>query len=1009
MIGEENMPMPFQAKVSLLFALMCLITSSGSVTADPRPQGHIEVPIPVGAYEIQDTQQGQKVSVEHFGRRLVPGKPDLPSKIFALAIPPGAEQVDISYHTGPGIVLPGSYQIPPASLPRVIGREDPAVYERERKTYQENYRSVYGGDEPYPREVAEFVRTAGYRQYHLVDVRVTPFRYEPLSRRLTYYPDVTVSVTYRFSEKDGAFPADHLVRTEKTAGEIILNYDQAQGWYATAASPGKGLHDFVIITTAACTSAVQPLADWEASKGRTVRVVTTSWIAANYSGGYDLAENMRNFLRDKYPSGEWGIEDVLLVGHYDDVPMRRTWQDVGYGMPETDYYYAELSLPDDQSWDDDGDHRYGENSDPIDFYTEVNVGRIPWSTPATVQSICEKSVAYEQNRAPSFKKNILLLGAFFWPDTDCAVLMEAKVNQPWMADWTMTRMYEQGHSTYSMDDNLSWNNVKDVWSSGSFAFVNWAGHGSPTSSHIYYSKGSAFVSNSTCPYLNDDYPAIIFADACSNSDTDNLNIGQAMMQQGGVGFLGATKVAYGSAGWTSPANGSSQSLDYYFTTGVTSGDNTQGESHQSALRTMYTNGLWNNDRYETFEWGALWGNPDLDMDDHPSLSFLFPDGLPEELDPGVADTITVQIEEHYDSCVPGSGLLYYRYDGGTYLTSPLSPLGGEIYQAVLPPAACSDSPEYYFGVSGNVSGPLYSPGEAPASVYTVPVGDLVVIYSNDFEDSSDWMQDPTHTATTGAFERIDPSGTSCQPEDDATPDPGIYGWITAQNINGGTDDVDLGISATRSPALDLTEGSKVFLSMMYFHGQRDQGDDPEGDYFRIDVSNDGGATFPVNLVHIGDVTTYPLWRSLEVELGELIDLTEQMVIRVQASEGPLRGDWVEGGIDDVVISFLVCSGGAPEAVGDLTASLVEGDIVLEWTEPAGEGGVDRYVVYRSGNPVAEGDSLAGTGGTSYTDAGAAGDTGVNYTYTVKAVGAGGLKSEASNRVGEFDCQLITQP
>ena len=998
-----------KVKAFFLFVFLLTIVFGRPAASDPQLQSHNRISIPVGAYTIEDAEQGQQVSIENFGRRLVPGKPDLPSKIFALAIPPGAELVNISYDFGAGVVLPGSYQIPPASLPRVIGPENMQVYERERRAYEENYDAIYGSDEPYPREVAELVRTAGYRRYHLADVRVTPFQYQPLSGRLTYYPDITVTATYRMPEKNRTFPSDCLMRTERTAEEIILNYDQAQTWYDATPVPGKGLYDYVIITTSACTSAVQPLVDWEISKGRTVRVVTTEWINANYGGGYDLAANMRNFLRDKYPSEAWGIEDVCLVGHYDDVPMRRTYQDAGYGQPETDYYYAELSLPDNQSWDDDGDHRYGEDSDPIDFYAEVNVGRIPWSDPATVQAICQKSVAYEQNTDPAFKKNILLLGAFFWPDTDNAVLMEAKVNQAWMADWTMTRMYEQGYSTYSMDDNLTWNNVRDVWSSGSFAFVNWAGHGSPTSSHVYYSKGSAFVSNSTCPYLNEDYPAIIFADACSNSDTDHLNIGQAMMQQGGVGFLGATKVAYGSSGWTSPANGSSQSMDYYFTTGVTSGDDTQGASHQNALRTMYTDGLWYYDYYETFEWGALWGNPDLDMNDHPSLSFFFPDGLPEQLNPGVAETIAVQVVEHYDTCVPGSAQLHYRYDGGAYLTSPLVSQGGNLYQAVLPPATCSDSPEYYFSAEGSASGLLYSPSDAPAGVYPVPVGDLIVIYANDFEDSSDWAQDPSHTATTGAFERIDPNGTVCQPEDDATPDPGIYGWITGQNINGGTDDVDQGIAATRSPVLDLTAGSEVYLSMMYFHGQRDEGDDPDGDYFRIDVSNDGGATFPINLVHIGDVTTYPLWRSLDVELGALIDLTDQMVIRVQASESSVSGDWVEGGIDDVVVSYLVCSGGTPEAVDDLTASLRGGDIVLQWTEPASEGGVDRYVIYRSSDPAAEGDSLGSTGGNSYTDEGAAGDAGVNYYYMVKAVSGGGLKSEHSNRVGEFDRQLLTVP
>jgi hypothetical protein len=597
-----------------LTAMVCfmtvLILSSAALSADEE----ISVTIPIGTYEIQDTEGGQEIFLENFGRLLVPGKPNLPSKIFAIAIPPGAQFSEVTFTAGAGITLPGSYQIAPVGLPRVIGQEDPLLYERDKRMYEENYNSVYGSDEAYPQNVVQFVRAAGYRKYNLVDVRVMPFSYRPVSGQLTYYPEVTVQVSYTipkdFSPED--IMIDNLPRTERIAEELILNYDQAQNWYPRHINMGKGFHDFVIITLESLTSSVTPLVNWELSKGRRVEVVTTSWINSKYAG-YDLAEKTRNFLREKYPSGEWGIEDVLLVGHYNDVPMRRCWQDVGYGFPETDYYYAELSLPDSQSWDDDVDRRWGEDSDDIDFYSEVNVGRIPWSSPTDVLHICEKSVAYEQNEDPSFKKNILLLGAFFWSDTDNAVLMEAKVDQMWMLDWSMTRMYEQGHSLYPSDYDLRYSNVVSVWSSGTYAFVDWAGHGSPNSCHIMYSKGSAFVTNNTCPSLNDDYPAIVFADACSNSDTDYLNIGQAMLKQGAVGFVGATKVAFGCGAWEDPYDGSSQSMDYFFTTRTTSGYYTQGGAHQQALRDMYTNDLWYLVKYEMFEWGALWGNPNLGM------------------------------------------------------------------------------------------------------------------------------------------------------------------------------------------------------------------------------------------------------------------------------------------------------------------------------------------------------------------------------------------------------------
>ena len=574
----------------------------------------ISVTITIGSYEIKNNEKGQEIFIEGFGCLPIIGKPNLPSKIFAVAIPPGAKVVEVSYDTGEGIVLPGAYEIAPVPLPRVIGQEDPILYEQDKQKYEENYESAYKSNDPYPQKVVEFVRTAGYRKYNLVDGRVTPITYHPLSGQLTYYPEVTVHVSYNLPEDTIDVMVDNLVRTERIAEEIIINYNQAKNWYPEG-MVGKGLHDFVIITLDSLTSSVTSLVNFETYKGRNVEVVTTSWINSNYNG-YDLAEKQRNFLRDKYPQNEWGIEDVLLVGHYDDVPMRRCWQDVGYGKPETDLYYAELSLPDDESWDADEDHRWGENSDPIDFYSEVNVGRIPWSSSGTVEDICEKSVAYEQSDDPTFKKNILLLGAFFWPDTDNAVLMEYKVDSdihPWMSDWIMTRMYEQGHSQHSMDYNLNYNNVKSVWSSGKYAFVDWAGHGSPMSCHIYYQGAPQFVDNDMCPYLNDDYPAIIFADACSNSDTDYLNIGKAMLKKGAVGFLGATKVAYGMPGWSNPNHGSSQSLDYYFTTGCTSGEYSQGESHQLSLRTMYTHGLWYDTKYEMFEWGALWGNPNLGM------------------------------------------------------------------------------------------------------------------------------------------------------------------------------------------------------------------------------------------------------------------------------------------------------------------------------------------------------------------------------------------------------------
>jgi hypothetical protein len=629
--------------------------------------GVVSTTISVGRYEIKNADvAGSEIFVDGFGRLLIPGKPNLPSKIFSIAIPPGSKLVEVSFDVSEEVVLPGFYYVSPSPLPRVPGVEDPLFYEQESKRYEENYNMVYGSDDPYPSSVVDLVGTGGYRKYNLVDVRVSPFVYHPVSGRLIYYPEVTVHVSYTFPEgfSYDEIMVDDIPRAEEMAEDIVFNYDQAKNWYPMGTIGGE-TYDFVIVTLDSLTSSVAALVDWEEAKGRSVNVVTTSWIDSNYNG-YDLAEKIRNFLRDKYPSEEWGILDVCVVGHWDDVPIRTCSQYVSYyGPVDTDLYYAELSLPDDESWDADGDHLWGENSDPIDFYSEVNVGRIPWSNPSIVEDICDKSVAYEMNDDPAFKKNILLLGAFFWdndpnPRTDNAVLMEAKVDQDWMDDWTMTRMYEAGYSTYPMDYDLTYDNVKTVWSQGSYGFVDWAGHGSPTACYRYH-PSTPFVDTDTCNYLNDAYPSIIFADACSNSDTDYLNIGQAMLKQGAVGFLGSTEVALGCPGWDNPMDGSSQSLDYFFTTCVTSGNYTQGAAHQWALREMYTNSLWDYTKYEMFEWSALWGNPDITM---APVVISDPPSKPDKPGGPISGTTDEKLTFTTRSEDPDGDQIYYMWDWG---------------------------------------------------------------------------------------------------------------------------------------------------------------------------------------------------------------------------------------------------------------------------------------------------------------------------------------------------------
>jgi hypothetical protein len=1016
---EESMERPTLAGrgtvVAALLLLAVFVSNSTTLGSDDRglrgetgspgtPTERLSVTIPTDAYDLVSTERGSDVLVEDFGRLLVPGKPDLPSRVFSIAVPPGAEVLDVVVDPGEGAELPGTYDIAPARLPRVIGRADPRLEAARLKERDENYSRVYGSDDPYPATPGEFLRRAGYRKYELVDVRITPFAYRPVSKRLIHYPEITVEVSYRAGTRGLGAIVDNLPRTEAVAREIVYNYEQAESWYSGAATENRATHDYVIITLDSLTSAVTTLVDWETTKARSVRVVTTSWIDDNYTG-YDLAAKMRNFLREKYPSGEWGIEDVLLVGDYDDVPIRRTAQDLGYGQPETDYYYAELSLPDSSSWDADGDHQYGESSDPIDFYAEVNVGRIPYSDTATVQSICAKSAAFEQNDDVLYKERILLAGAFFWdndpnPTTDNAVLMEAKIDQPWMTSWNKTRLYEEGHSTYPMDYDLTHANFVNAWSTGRYSFVNWAGHGSPTSAHIYHGTGEAFIRSTDTPQLNDAFPSIVFADSCSNHDTDHAdNVGRSLIKRGAVGFVGATKVALGRPGWSDPNDGSSQSLDYFFTVDVTSANYTQGAAHQRSLTKMYTLGLWNDLYYETFEWGALLGNPDLSVGAPAALTISFPDGLPETALPGNEVPVTVRIQNGVEQYVPGSGTLFYRYQFGVFQLAALTPLGGDLYEAVIPASDCDDEPEFFVSVEGDGGTVVKSPSGAPFQVYDYRVGEEIVLLADDCEVDLGWTVGGD--ALDGQWDRGVP--VNCNRGDPPSDCDGSgKSWLTDNDAGDNCNsDVDDGTTWLDSPTIDLGDGTAdIGFGLWYTN---DYGADPDNDYFNIYVSNDDGANW--TLVQTLGPDSSAGWNMHTFNVEDHVTPTDQVKVRFEASD-LYSGSVVEAGLDQFSVSRFVCELEQPipgEPTGlRLALTPPSTTAELSWnTAP----NADYYHLYRGVQREATDLECLESGivGTSTSDDGMVPSDGVVLYYVVTAVNSSGESSAGGARVIVSHC------
>ncbi len=171
---------------------------------------------------------------------------------------------------------------------------------------------------------------------------------------------------------------------------------------------------------------------------------------------------------------------------------------------------------------------------------------------------------------------------------------------------------------------------------------------------------------------------------------------------------------------------------------------------------------------------------------------------------------------------------------------------------------------------------------------------------DDFESgAAGWSNSAASTCTTGAYVLGAPTfvsngGVTTQPAGDHTPGSGVNAIFTAVNTSAGVDDVDGGNCILDSPAWSVSEASE--LSVWYFHGQRDNGSANTQDFFRLEVSTNGGASY-TPIVSIGDDTSQAVWTQATAS----IPAGSSVRLRVQASDAGTSGDLVEAGIDDLRI------------------------------------------------------------------------------------------------------------
>lgn len=318
---------------------------------------------------------------------------------------------------------------------------------------------------------------------------------------------------------------------------------------------------------------------------------------------------------------------------------------------------------------------------------------------------------------------------------------------------------------------------------------------------------------------------------------------------------------------------------------------------------------------------------ELDLDAlglmHIPMQIVLPNGPPTLMPPGVPTSFDVEIIPNDEELQPGTALLWYRYDAGVFQSTALTPVAGNLYTATLPPPDCGDTPQFYISATGNLSGVITKPAGGAASPYVAGVGSTSVLLSDDFETDQGWVIGAADDdATTGIWERVDPVGTIAQPEDDHSPDPGTFCFVTGQGSPGGdpgVNDVDDGKTTLISPLIDLNIGTATISYWRWYSNV--EGAAPNEDVMTVDVSNQNGLDGTwVNVETVGPFgpETEGGWYYHEFNVSDYVLPSGSVRVRFVVRDAD-AGSLVEAAIDDFHVQRFTCGNQPPNCAmpGDL--------------------------------------------------------------------------------------------
>jgi hypothetical protein len=409
--------------------------TNSSIAFHPAPMLQRTVTTANGQSVVISTNKGTPI--------LKKGFPDLPKLTTSLIIP-GDKDMQVTV-TGSEFTDYQNVNVAP-SKGTMVRTIDPS-------SVPYTYADVYLEDAFWPSNLAELRDPYILRDFRGQTVIVYPYQYNPVSKTLRVYSEITVSV----SPKASGTGINPLI-VSNTSGKVSSEFNHVYSNHflnytgTTRYTPIEEEGNMLIISYGPFMEAMQPFVDWKIQKGMRTEMVDVATIG-------NTAAAIKDYVTNYYNTN--GLTFLLLVG--DDAQLKAS--STGAGDSDNDYGYLEGN----------------------DHYQELFVGRFSAETADEVTTQVNRTLSYEKTPIiDSYYAQGVGIASEFGPGDDNEWDWEHEENlRTELVNYNYDEIHELFNGTWSGATNDASGNPSATdlsnWVNTGIGIINYTGHGSTTS------------------------------------------------------------------------------------------------------------------------------------------------------------------------------------------------------------------------------------------------------------------------------------------------------------------------------------------------------------------------------------------------------------------------------------------------------------------------------------------------------------------------------------------------